>query len=354
MKSLNCPNPGCTPSKDVTTRATIRYGFYQTRSGKRRRYQCRACGKTFCSTSRTAYYRLQHRRVTFDEVAALSVEGLNKSAIARVKQISWNTVHRWLERAASWSRRFNDRRMRRLSLAELQADEIQTIVGGKQQPIWIFVALDVWSRLWPSIVVGKRSYRNTLDLFRNLSQPMNPEVVPLITTDGFKFYERVIGRVFGPACVYGQVIKTRRNDRVIRVERKALIGAGRLNQALRNSEDSGTLNTSFVERLNLTIRQSSAYLGRRTIGQSRWKQCLEDHLELLRCHYNFVRPHRALKFGREVRTPAMQAGLTNKSLTLRAIFSSRMFLRLPKNVILVLFVSARPVNFTPRRLALVA
>src|SRR5438309_10815350 len=36
---------------------------------------------------------------------------------------------------------------------------------------------------------------------------------------------------------------------------------------------------------------------------------LEDHLELLRCHYNFVRPHRALKFGRQVRTPAMQAGL---------------------------------------------
>ena len=48
----------------------------------------------------TPYHRLQHRRATFDEVAALSVEGLNKSAIARVKQIAWNTVDRWLERAA--------------------------------------------------------------------------------------------------------------------------------------------------------------------------------------------------------------------------------------------------------------
>ena len=44
---------------------------------------------------------------------------------------------------------------------------------------------------------------------------MNLEVTPLITTDGFKFYERVIWRVFGPACVYGQVIKTRRNDRIV-------------------------------------------------------------------------------------------------------------------------------------------
>ena len=103
---------------------------------------------------------------------------------------------------------------------------------------------------------------------------------------------------------------------MVRVERRAVIGAGRLEQALRNSEDSAKLNTSFVERLNLTIRQGSSYLGRRTICQARWKQCLEDHIELFRCYYNFIRPHRALKFGRELRTPAMQAGLTNRMLTM--------------------------------------
>ena len=45
------------------------------------------------------------------------------------------------------------------------------------------------------------------------------------------------------------------------------------------------------------------------------------HIELLRCHYNFARSHRALKIGREIRTPAMQAGLTNRLLTFRDIFS---------------------------------
>ncbi len=45
-------------------------------------------------------------------------------------------------------------------------------------------------------------------------------------------------------------------------------------------------------------------------------------LELLRCYYNFVRPHGALKFGRETRTPAMQAGLATRRLTLRDIFMS--------------------------------
>jgi hypothetical protein len=87
-------------------------------------------------------------------------------------------------------------------------------------------------------------------------------------------------------------------------------------------EGGSTLNTSFIERLSLTIRQGSAYLCRRTICHARWKERLEGHLELLRCYYNFVRPHRALKFGQALRTPAMQAGLTEKQLTLRQIFCS--------------------------------
>jgi transposase-like protein/IS1 family transposase len=326
MKSLSCPTRHCTASGKADSGAIIRHGFYRTRWGKGRRYPCQTCGKTFSSTNGTPYYRLQHRRATFDEVAALSVEGLNKSAIARVKRIAWNTVHRWLERAAAQCRRFNNRKIKGLWVVELQADEMRTIVGGKEQSIWVFVVIDVWSRLWPSTVIGKRSYRNTQDLFRDLSHRMNLEVVPLITTDGFKFYQRVIRRVFGPACLYGQVIKTRRNDRVVKIERRAVIGTGRLEQALRHSEDSVRLNTSFVERLNLTIRQGSSYLGRRTICQARWKEHLEDHLELLRCHYNFVRCHLALKFGREVKTPAWQAGLTNRTLTLREIFSSLLFL----------------------------
>jgi IS1 family transposase len=102
-----------------------------------------------------------------------------------------------------------------------------------------------------------------------------------------RFYGKVVRRLFGPACLYGQVIKTRRNDRIVKVKRRAVLGdRWRLEQALQNSEDSVKLNTSFVERLNLTIRQGSAYLGRRTISHTRCKKLLEDHLELLRCHYN--------------------------------------------------------------------
>ena len=106
----------------------------------------------------------------------------------------------------------------------------------------------------------------------------------LIVTDGIDFYEKVDRRVFGPAALYAQVLKTRRNDRIVKVERRELVGATwRFEEALKNSEDSSTLNTSFIERLNLTIRQSLAYLARRTLSHARSKEKLEEHLELLRC-----------------------------------------------------------------------
>ncbi len=166
-------------------------------------------------------------------------------------------------------RRFSHGRVAGVVVEELQADEIRSFTGGKTRPTWIFAAIEVWSRLWPSTVVGRRSYRNTLALVCDVSKRIAFATCPLIVTDGFEFYGKVIRRVFGPAALYAQVIKTCRHDRVVRVERRAVIGAAwRFDDALTRSEDSSTVNTSFIERLNLTIRQSSAYLLRRTLSHA--------------------------------------------------------------------------------------
>ena len=97
-------------------------------------------------------------------------------------------------------------------------------------------------------------------------------------------------------------------------------------QVLLESEDSETLNTSFIERLNLTIRQATAYLTRRTICFARCSDYLENQLEMFRCYYNFLRPHRALKFGSQIRTPAMQAGLSKRRFSFRDVFTFRFVL----------------------------
>ena len=187
------------------------------------------------------------------------------SATARVTGRSRNTIARWLERASTAAARFNQRMLRDFDILELQADELCTFIGSKSRTIWLFAAIEVWSRLWASSVLGRRSSRNTKAVINDVLRRGRLVGSPLIATDGFEYYVGVIARFFGSACVYGQVLKTRRNDRVVRVERRLKIGtANRLKGALRESEDSETLNTSFVERLNLTIRQGSAYLRRRS------------------------------------------------------------------------------------------
>jgi IS1 family transposase len=135
----------------------------------------------------------------FDTVA-LSVEGVSISAIARVEGLAWNTVARWLEKAADVCRLFNERRIAGFEVKELQADEIRSFAGGKTQPMWIFAAIEVWSRLWPSTVTGRQSYRNKLALLRDVANRMDCERLPLIVTDGFDFYEKVVRRVFGPSA----------------------------------------------------------------------------------------------------------------------------------------------------------
>ena len=82
MTNRRCPNSVCPAHGRVGGENIVIHGFYRTRSGKRRRYRCRACGRTFSSTTGTPYYRLQHRRARFDAVVALRVEGVNISAIS--------------------------------------------------------------------------------------------------------------------------------------------------------------------------------------------------------------------------------------------------------------------------------
>ena len=75
VKKPRCLNPTCSLHGNVESTGIIRYGFYRTTAGKRRRSRCIGYGQTFSTTKGTSYDRLQHRRATFDSVVTLRVEG---------------------------------------------------------------------------------------------------------------------------------------------------------------------------------------------------------------------------------------------------------------------------------------
>jgi len=155
----------------------------------------------------------------------------------------------------------------------------------------VFTALEVSSRLWVGLAVGSRTYKNVKRCLLDVLHRGRIYSRFLFTTDGFDMYRWLMDRYLVGACVYGQVIKKRKKNRVTTVRRTLLCGTReQLEDALLNSEDSSTLNTSFVERHNLTIRQGSSILCRRTACHAREDRTLEEHLELLQLHYNFMRP----------------------------------------------------------------
>jgi transposase-like protein/IS1 family transposase len=324
-QSPACPNAACEHHGIRGQGNIVLHGFSKVKLGKRRRYRCTACGNTFGATTGTPYKRLQRPKRQFDRVATLSIEGVSKAAIVRIEGLCWNTVSRWLELAASLARRFNNAKTRGYALEELQLDELNTFLGNRNEKTWVFAGIEVSSRLWPATLVGSRSYSHTKSFIRSIADSSKWAPFPLITSDGMKFYARSIQLTFGVACVHAQVIKKIKQNRVVKVGTKLLIGSEwRLEDAIEASEDSTKLNTAFLERLNLTIRQGSAYLNRRSPCHARKKRTLDDHLELLRCHYNFCRPHSSLRFGSVTRTPAMQAGLASRKLTFRDIFVAKL------------------------------
>jgi len=136
-------------------------------------------------------------------------------------------------------------------------------------------------------------------------------------------------RVLDPELCYAQVDKRREQGRVVEVRRRIIFGTPEIITEILGSQQ---INTSYVERDNLTSRQSNGRLVRKTLSHSKKDYYLQHHLDLEDAVFNFVRPHLSLRValsqpinGRkwQQRTPAMAAGLTDHLWTLDELLSYR-------------------------------
>jgi hypothetical protein len=89
-------------AEETSSGRSICQGFYKTNWGPRRYWYFR--GKTFFSNSSAPYHQFQHRRSAFDSVAIISIESLNRLAIAWVQHFIWIMVKGKMEWifAESW------------------------------------------------------------------------------------------------------------------------------------------------------------------------------------------------------------------------------------------------------------
>ena len=140
-----------------------------------------------------------------------------------------------------------------------------------------------------------------------------------------------------PHLLYAQVVKTVRRRRLVRVHHRVVFGTLEAVQQVL-AACGWQINTAFIERVNLSIRQHVAAVGRRVSTLCKGEEGLRQQLARYHTYYNFCLPHASLRqalpqseptkgtgSARQWRpcTSAMAAGLTDRVWTLREVLMFR-------------------------------
>jgi IS1 family transposase len=349
-----CPNRACAYYRitDAQIHALVGDGTHGKHEAIQT-FRCQACRATFSARRDTPLYRLKTASQRVGEVLSALAEGLDLAAAARVFGHRPATITTWLTRAGEHSTTLHDRWFRHLHLPHVQLDELHTRVRRRPQVRWLWLAVDPLTKLIPVVHLGVRSQASAHTIVHDLQQRLAPDCLPVFTSDGLNHYFYALIAHFGqwmdgvgrrrcqwqvaPDLIYGQVKKTYRRRKVVRVTQLMRWGTRTaLRVALTGLGLSGRLNTAFIERVNLTLRQSVAALVRRTWSTMQAVPHVLAHVEWWRAYYHFVRPDQSLRIalaqpqergGKRLsqryrqRTPAMAAGLTNRRWTVTELLA---------------------------------
>src|SRR5215471_8344994 len=176
--------------------------------------------------------------------------------------------------------------------------------------------MDPTSKLLVGVDVGSRTLAMAQRVVHQVTQVLAPGCVPLFLTDGLKDYGTALLTHFGywmqperrqakgprpkprwmplPELLYAQVVKSYRRRRIVGVTHRVVFGTRlAIEQVL--ARCGWRINTAFVERLNLDIRQCVAALGRRVNTLCQGEARLRHPFVLCQVYHNFVLPHSCLR-----------------------------------------------------------
>lgn len=334
---------------------------------------CKVCGSSVSLRYGTAYLGLEADQAIFETAVRALAEGNSLRATARIVQIDKDTACDWLDRAARHCRLVLLYLWHDLHVTECQLDELWGFVHTKERNLpyakiyketygdaWVWIAFaPVW-RLVLAFVVGKRT-QESADLLLDRVVRVTDDYIPLFTSDQLPEYRSALLHAYGiwhqpqrkgnrgrypkprrvppPDLLYAQVVKVREKGRVVDIRSRVVFGdLDAVESRLAESPVSNTINTSFVERDNLTQRQINRRVTRRTNGFSKELPWFEKQLWLSMAYYHLALPHHSLRQELPIpeptrgtgsprrwkpRTPAMAAGITDHVWTTTELLSYR-------------------------------
>ena len=342
--------------------------------GPWRQLYCRSCRGYFLETHGTLFHGKRLSVELIVRVLACLAEGLGIRATHRVFEVDQNTVLQWLVEAAEQLQAFTHCFLCDVHVTQLQLDELYAVIRDlkdgqisednaiqRLEPSrhWVWTAIDPVSKLLLVIEVGPRTLAMAQRVVHQVAQRCASPCIPLWLSDGFKGYLPAILGHFGvwhqperkraqgpvpkprwmplPGLLYAQVLKQYRRKRVVRAQHRVVFGTLEAVEHVL-AACGWKINTSFIERLNLDIRQRVAAVGRRVNTLCQGEDGLQHQLALFHVYHNFVLAHASLRQPLQAPestngrgsakvwrpcTPAMAAGLTDHVWTLQEVLLFR-------------------------------
>jgi len=261
------------------------------------------------------------------QILNLLCEGVSMRAVARVADVSFNTVAKAMIDAGTVCAEMHDEMVQGVKASRVQCDEIwafnyckqRAVASAKAAPadagdLWTWTAIDADSKLIVSYLVGDRSGQAAIELMDDLRGRLSNRVQ--LTTDGHRAYLEAVEGSFGGDVDYAQVIK---------MYGPTPSPAGRYSPAectgikkirVEGNPDEKHVSTSYVEAHNKTMRMHMRRFTRLTNGHSKKVANHAHMVALYTLFYNFIRTHSKLRM-----TPAMAAGIATTFLSFEDVLA---------------------------------
>jgi len=199
---------------------------------------------------------------------------------------------------------------------------------------------------------GKRSTEDAIELFTEVEKMRDASSpIPVFTSDDWDAFEEALLSVYGkielpqykgigrkplPKLVpldnlkYVKVLKKKVKNIIVETIQRIIFGDPKEIFDMLGVDSDGFIGTSYVERINLTIRTSLARFIRKGMNFSKTKRKHTKALDLFQAWYNFIKTHKSLRLKIESenkkwfqRTPAMAEGITDHVWSLKELLTFR-------------------------------
>lgn len=284
---------------------------------------------TFNSRHGTIRYRMRINDKDLYEMVYLFFTGYPISEMVNLKGYSESTIRSNLSKCVSHFEKFEEYQIydEEYIPKVIEIDEIYLRIQGHRE-FFGWIAYDPKNKFFIALCVGKRDEETLEKLFKRLSKYRGK--VELVLVDGCKLFEGAIKKFLsrnGHMPMTGVINKSKYKKKLNGFLTYGYFGKSRdeIEGLVKKYGLGNKITTALIENLNQKIRDSLAYMRRRSARMPRLLEWGEKALKGLRFFRNYIKPHLTLSFKSSKNwiqwpiTPAMEIGLTEKPLTIEEI-----------------------------------